>query len=43
VSGTLDPRRLVRREITLAEAPLALAELGEFKHSGVTVIDLGNG
>jgi D-arabinose 1-dehydrogenase-like Zn-dependent alcohol dehydrogenase len=37
-SGHLDPGRLVRREISLAEAPRALAELDEFGRSGVTVI-----
>jgi alcohol dehydrogenase len=37
-SGKLDPRRLVRRIISLAEAPAALAELGAFAHAGITVI-----
>ena len=39
-SGKLDPRRLVRRIIPLAEAPLALAELGDFNHAGITMIEL---
>jgi alcohol dehydrogenase len=37
--GTLQPRRLVRRTIPLADAPAALRELGEFRGPGVTVVD----
>jgi alcohol dehydrogenase len=37
--GKLQPRRLVRRTIALAEAPAALRELGEFRGPGVTVVD----
>ena len=37
--GRLQPSRLVRRTITLAEAPAALRELGEFRSPGVTVVD----
>jgi alcohol dehydrogenase len=39
-AGRLDPRRLVRRIISLAEAPAALAELNEFNHPGITMIEL---
>jgi alcohol dehydrogenase len=39
-SGKVDPRRLVRRTIPLADGPAALAELGDFNHLGITVIDL---
>jgi len=38
-SGKLNPRRLIRRTISLAEAPQALAEMGDFRHPGVTVIE----
>ena len=38
-AGTLNPRRLVRRIISLAEAPAALAELGAFNHAGITMIE----
>ncbi len=37
-AGKLDPRRLVRRLITLAEAPAALVEMGEFGQPGISVI-----
>ncbi len=40
ITGKLDPARLVRRTITLDEAPAALAEMGEFHHAGVTVVRL---
>lgn len=39
VRGALDPGRLVRRTIALAELPDALRELGEFRGAGVTVMD----
>jgi alcohol dehydrogenase len=39
-SGKLEPRRLVRRIISLSEAPDALAELGRFNHVGITVIQM---
>jgi alcohol dehydrogenase len=38
-SGRLLPRRLVRRTISLDEAPQALSEMGAFAHPGITVID----
>jgi alcohol dehydrogenase len=41
-SGALDPRRLVRRRITLAEAPAALAAMNDFQRAGVTLIDRMN-
>ncbi|MBL9165929.1 MAG: zinc-dependent alcohol dehydrogenase family protein [Planctomycetaceae bacterium] len=37
-SGKLDPRRLVHRTISLAEAPAALAAMGSFGQPGITVI-----
>jgi alcohol dehydrogenase len=39
-AGKLEPRRLVRRIISLAEAPAALAELNDFNHPGITMIEL---
>lgn len=39
-AGKLRPRQLVRRTISLAEAPAALAEMGEFRNPGVTMIEL---
>ncbi len=36
-SGCLNPRKLVSRCISLAEAPAAIADLGYFRHSGITV------
>ncbi len=38
-AGKLDPRRLVRRIISLAEAPAALADLNAFSHAGITMIE----
>jgi len=38
-SGKLNPRRLVQRTISLAEAPQALAEMGDFQHRGMMVIE----
>jgi alcohol dehydrogenase len=38
-SGRLDPRRLVRRRISLEEAPAALAAMGDFGQVGITVIN----
>jgi alcohol dehydrogenase len=38
-SGELDPGRLVRRRIGLADAAVALAELGGAEIDGVTIID----
>ncbi|TVQ24905.1 MAG: alcohol dehydrogenase [Spirochaetaceae bacterium] len=38
-AGSLDPRRLVGRTITLDEAASALAAMGTFTGTGVTVID----
>jgi alcohol dehydrogenase len=38
-AGKLDPRRLVQRVISLAEAPAALAAMGGFAQAGVTIID----
>jgi alcohol dehydrogenase len=38
-AGTLTPRRLVTKTITLAEVPAELAAMGEFRSLGVTVID----
>ncbi len=37
-SGKLDPRRLISRRLSLAEAPAALAEMGDFARPGVSVI-----
>jgi alcohol dehydrogenase len=37
-SGALPARRLVQRVIPLAEAPAALADMGEFRQAGITVI-----
>jgi alcohol dehydrogenase len=37
--GKLAPQRLITRTIALAEAPHALMSMGDFQHSGVTVID----
>lgn len=39
-AGRIDPLRLVNRTIRLAEAPAALAALGDYRGAGVTVIDL---
>lgn len=39
-SGKLDPRKLVRRVLTLAEAPAALAGLGDFGQLGIAVIQI---
>jgi len=39
VSGRLDPRLLVDRTITLAEAPGELAGMGRFAGAGIAVID----
>jgi alcohol dehydrogenase len=39
LAGKLAPRQLVHRLIPLAEAPQALAEMGDFRHPGVTVIE----
>ncbi len=39
-SGLLDPSRLVSRQISLAEAPAALSQMNEFRHAGMTVIDM---
>ncbi len=38
-AGILEPKRLVGRTIALAESPDALVALGEFRETGVTVID----
>lgn len=38
-AGRLQPSRLVRRTIALAEAPAALEAMGRFRDTGVTVID----
>jgi alcohol dehydrogenase len=38
-AGRLQPSKLVRRTISLAEAPAALAAMGEFRDAGVTVVD----
>ncbi|HEY5222441.1 MAG TPA: zinc-dependent alcohol dehydrogenase family protein [Microbacteriaceae bacterium] len=38
--GSIDPRRLVGRTITLDEAPVALATMDAAAHSGMTVITL---
>jgi alcohol dehydrogenase len=37
-SGKLHPRRLVQREISLAEAPQAMVEMGQFQHAGISII-----
>ncbi len=42
-SGALDPAQLVRRRITLDEAPGALAALGSGSTPGITVIEPGAG
>ncbi len=39
VAGKLHPGQLVGRTIALAEAPEALAAMGDFRQAGVTVID----
>ena len=39
VSGRLDPRRLTRKTVPLADAPQELASMGRFDRTGVTVID----
>ncbi len=41
--GKIDPMRLVDRTISLAEAPAALASLGDHRGAGVAVIDLAAG
>ncbi len=38
-AGTLHPEKLVSRRIRLEEAPAALAELHDFKGTGITVVD----
>ncbi len=38
LAGKLDPRRLVRNVIRLAEAPQELAAMGKFQQVGVSVI-----
>ena len=40
-SGKLDPRRLVRQTVGLAEGAVALAEMDRFDHVGITVIEMG--
>lgn len=37
--GTLRPRQLVQRTLALADAPVALRELGEFRSPGISVVD----
>ena len=39
LAGQLVPRQLVHRLIPLEEAPQALAEMGDFRYPGVTVIE----
>ena len=39
VDGKIDPRRLVGRSIPLSDAPQVLAEMGEFRSNGMTVIE----
>ncbi|QDV72611.1 zinc-dependent alcohol dehydrogenase family protein [Botrimarina mediterranea] len=38
--GKIDPLRLVDRTIPLAEAPAALAALGDYRGAGMTIVDL---
>ncbi len=38
-AGKLQPKKLVRKMVTLAEAPVELAGMGEFRGLGVTVIN----
>ena len=38
-AGTLEPRKLIGKTISLAEAPAELADMDSFKGTGVTVID----
>jgi alcohol dehydrogenase len=38
-AGKLDPSRLVHRRIGMAAAPSALAEMGDFQHAGVTIVE----
>ena len=38
-AGRLPPGRLVRKTVSIEEAPAALVALGEFRGVGVTVID----
>jgi alcohol dehydrogenase len=38
-AGKLEPRRLIGRQIALSEAPQALAEMSNFAHVGIAVID----
>ena len=40
-SGKIDPRSLVRRIVPLEEAPNALAELADFRQTGITIIQPG--
>jgi alcohol dehydrogenase len=37
-AGRLQPRRLVRKTVSLAEAPAELAAMGQFQNPGITVI-----
>ncbi|UCF84555.1 MAG: zinc-dependent alcohol dehydrogenase family protein [Desulfobacteraceae bacterium] len=39
VSGKLNPRLLVGKTVTLEDAPVKLQSMGNFAHTGVTVID----
>jgi alcohol dehydrogenase len=38
-SGRLDPKRLIRKTVTLEESIAELMAMGEFAQIGVTVID----
>lgn len=38
-SGVLQPRRLIRKTVSLEEAPHELAVMGDFDGTGITVID----
>ena len=37
--GKIDPSRLVKRTISLTDVPDALADLGEFAHPAITIVD----
>jgi alcohol dehydrogenase len=38
-AGSLEPRKLIGKTISLADAPAELADMDSFKGTGVTVID----
>ena len=38
-AGTLDPRKLIGKTISLEQAPAELADMDSFRGTGVTVVD----